>query len=105
MSFNEASEYDRGWAVGILEGEGCFTTCGSKTKLYPRIKVAMVDLDVMERLAGILGTKVTGPYANGPRATQPIYHLVVPRAQTNELMRTLRPLMGERRQQRIGELV
>ena len=90
------------WLAGLLEGEGCFTYSHGR---YPSIQLSMTDLDIVERAADLLG--VTVGKARGKKFShhkqQWRCHLYGLRAA--EMMRLLRPLMGERRGERIGGIL
>lgn len=45
------------WLAGLLEGEGCFNYRADRKQA--RISVEMTDQDVLERVAGLFGTKVS----------------------------------------------
>lgn len=104
------TEAELAWVAGLLEGEGCFTIANqrqwSRHYRYPVIACTMTDLDVIQRLHKLVGMgRVGGPYGravrNGtPRKPQWKWQLQR-RDQAAMLMRTLLPLMGERRANRI----
>lgn len=65
------SDFELGWVVGIIEGEGCLTTVtqwyrykGTSKGPYchPVIKVKMTDEDTIRQLHSIVGGVVNGPY-------------------------------------------
>jgi hypothetical protein len=88
------------WLAGLLEGEGWFGTTHGK---YPAIQVSMTDLDVVERAARLLETKVsvqpTRPNTKQAWTARIYGHRAA------EWMRRLLPHMGERRGVRIRELL
>ncbi|TMC44235.1 MAG: hypothetical protein E6J23_08280 [Chloroflexi bacterium] len=49
---------DRAWLAGLLEGEGSFITHREGRLSYPVIKVEMCELEVMERVADLLETRL-----------------------------------------------
>jgi hypothetical protein len=49
---------DIAWLAGIIEGEGCIYVRGGS----PSLIVLMTDRDVVERVAGMLGSKVATVY-------------------------------------------
>ena len=56
--FDELSDFDKGWIVGFLEGEGSFVlhvTGNERQYSYPRIQVAQVQKEPIERLQRLLG--------------------------------------------------
>jgi hypothetical protein len=65
--------------AGLLEGEGCF----SEQKNVPRLTIAMIDLDVMERVRDILDkSKKLSPYTydkviKGETVKRTIYKLTL----------------------------
>ena len=108
-SYIKLSDFDLGWLVGILEGEGCFTADRHDAKYetrYLRITLAMTDEDVMKRAATLLGARVMGPYSHPVnRPGKPIYRLVLVARKAEVWMRKLLPHMGERRAGKIRELL
>ena len=43
------------WAAGLFEGEGCVSGSRTKGHWYPRIQLAMTDLDTVERFRDVVG--------------------------------------------------
>lgn len=103
------------WIAGLLEGEGsfCFTTPATKRSSPSiRIALAMLDKDIVYRLANVLGfgsiCLVTPmPSAKWPRNSAPTTQHRWECAGVNAagLMMTIYPLMSERRQAKIRELL
>ena len=107
-----SEEAEIAWLAGLLEGEGSFQTINSwvngKAYRYPKITVNMTDLDVIEHVARLFGTKVY---------VMPIYvreGYAPPKQQWRatstgkraaEWMRKLYPYLGSRRQARIDEVL
>jgi len=96
------------WLAGLLEGEGSFFTTTSRTGghvyRYPQIRVNMTDRDVIERVAALFGTGVytSRPYGVSRKTS---YKAILTGLGAADLMRALRPLMGERRQSKIDEVL
>ena len=91
---------DELWLAGLLEGEGTFVNTGG----YPVIKVTMCDGDVLERAAAVMGVaKVWRKDADrsARHGWSPAFETGVTGARAAELMRAVRPLMGERRRGQI----
>lgn len=94
------------WLAGLLEGEGAFVA-GST---HARVSVAlhMTDLDVVEKAATLMGSKVTGPFTrkDQPSHWKPSWRTSVQDIATAEaLCCRLLPLMGERRRTQIARLL
>lgn len=96
---------DLNWLAGILEGEGCFSISQIDRYNYPKITMGMTDLDVISRVARILGTKVTGPYRVKEANRKLIYHISMLGKKAAHWMLVLLADMGERRQARILEIM
>jgi len=101
------------WLAGVWEGEGCFhqTTYtnhhwSGRLYRYPVIKaeLAMTDQDVVERIAGLLSTKViVCPQQNANHKT--LYRVSLQGKRAAGLMMTLFTLLGNRRRAKITELL
>lgn len=91
------------WLAGILEGEGHFETL-NRGSSYPRINLAMTDLDVVIRVAEITGADTVRlkPNAAGVKLQ---YQTRIYGAKAIQWCMTLYPLMSERRKQRIREIL
>jgi hypothetical protein len=99
------------WLAGLIEGEGCFTTSGKNKPTIPVLKIRMNDRDVIERAQRIL-TPLTHRKNSNPvrlippyRRSQAAFITVISGRGAIGWMMTLYPLMGERRQARIRELL
>jgi hypothetical protein len=91
------------WLAGLVEGEGSFMLSTTACKYqYPSIQMAMTDEDVMQRAAKIMGVKVR-KYAKPP--WKDVFALAVGGHKATGWMMTLHPLMGERRQAKINEVL
>lgn len=82
------------WLAGLLEGEGTFSSQSG----YPRISVQMTDQDVVERAAAILGIRNVHLHEEKRNPEWlPTHVAALTGSRAAPWMRTLRPLMGERR--------
>jgi len=110
QDFDQRS-FDFGKLVGILEGEGCFSTSSfgrdGKKRRYPVIQLSMTDGDVVQWVADYLEAgKVKGPYQKRTptgKLGKPVYVLSITGWAAIECMEAIRPYMSERRQQQITE--
>ena len=103
MKFTDLSEFDRGWIIGILEGEGAF--CNTK-KTSPRVEVEMTDEDTLVRLRALLSEyndKHLRTRQRGKNKRTYRYNIHGKRAVL--LMVDVYPFMSKRRQQRIQEII
>lgn len=94
------------WLAGILEGEGSFFCLQGKPGNLS-VSAGMTDHDVIQRVhrAATVGY-VIGPYRPKNPAHKPFWTWRVGRTcDAAALMMTVYPLMGERRQEKIRELL
>jgi hypothetical protein len=99
---------DLAWLAGLLEGEGCFSTNGRAAHRGIRVSINMTDLDVLERVHALAKGVLGGPYYPDEKnhGKKPYWKWTVSRqADAAGLMMTVYPLMGERRQARIREML
>ena len=89
------------WLAGYLEGEGCFTFTGDKYR-YPRIVVESTDEDVIQRVSQLWGMK---PHSVQHGSHKTGYSVATTCTKAVSWMMTLYPLMGQRRQARIREIL
>lgn len=94
------STVELAWLAGLLEGEGWF---GLARKRCPTISVQMTDKDVVEKAARVMNGKLYRPYEKGTH--RPVYRVQVAGASAIGWMLTLFTFLGERRRQRIKDVV
>jgi len=104
----EISDTELAWLAGLLEGEGSFLMCrcrvGGKVYRYPKIVVGMTDRDVVERAGRLLGNNKTYPMPKQPRRKQ-AWRVAVTGWKAAELMRSMRPWLGERRREAVDAVL
>jgi hypothetical protein len=96
------------WAAGLLEAQGAFYVTGRRRD-RGRIQCRMADLDVLQRLHRTLGAgTLNGPYSSSGGS---LGHKLTWVFQLNRqdhvdrVARTLKPLMGHRRQDQIAAML
>lgn len=89
------------WLAGLIEGEGTFTTYRGNMAF----KIAMTDEDTLQDARDIINLgRVTGPYVY--KNNLPLWHWTIAReCDVAALMMTIYPIMGERRREKIEELL
>jgi len=97
---------DIAWLAGILEGEACFCIGSRKVgeKTYKRITIQLVmtDKDIVQRVAGLFGTRCCDmPWRDG--SVKPTYRVACTGDRAAGWMMTVYRFMGERRQQKIKD--
>lgn len=93
------SEPELAWLAGLLEGEACFQMNKS-----PVINLQMTDEDIISRVAKMWGC----PYRSRKRARaewKQVFYVYVCGAQAMEIMRLIKPYMGNRRSAKIDEVL
>jgi hypothetical protein len=98
------------WLAGLLEGEGYFlsfrNTVGGKVYRYPQIVLRMTDLDVVEHANRLLSNNKVSPLPpDKRRPTKTMFRALMQGQKAADLMRQLRPWMGERRGAKIDEIL
>lgn len=96
------TEIELAWLAGLLEGEGCFSFRNDRN--LPVVEVKMTDLDVVNRVAMLMGRTVT-PIPAKQDGWLPQYRARIQGDPARDLMRALLPHMGQRRAARIEELL
>ena len=91
---------DAAWLAGLLEGEGCFR----RTNHTPIIQLSMTDQDVTARAANLMKVPTYGPYSKG-NGRKDQWMACAAGEKAMATMRTIRRYMGERRGQRIDEIL
>lgn len=109
------SDFDLGWLVGIIEGEGTFSVSRARKtdRFYrPRIGINTTDKDVIERVQSIAGGTVVGPVKNfHPRTgrTDDVKDMwrwnLYSETKVREVFGLIIPHLCERRQKRALEIL
>ena|SRR6187399_1976866 len=92
------------WLAGLLEGEGCFG-------LYktPTIRVGMTDFDVIEKVRTIFDVTSAISISSNENSTipskVPVFQTMIYGKNAIELMKEVLPYMGQRRTQKILEII
>ncbi len=97
------------WLAGLLEGEGSFMKGSPKKPNKPRIHIKMTDEDVIQKVSEIFRVTYYGPYQINNKKSEAIwksyYVTVLTSSRAIDLMKELRPLMGQRRQGQIDAVI
>ena len=88
------------WLAGLLEGEGAFLHGPPSSPSVPMIRLVMTDLDVVDRVAAMIGRTVQRNTQRSPHH-KPSFSTSVKGASAVHFMRLLRPSLGARRQAQI----
>ena len=111
MAWADLSDLERGWLVGLLEGEGCFTVASDNRRTahaasYRRAQIllSMTDKDVVLGAQALMGGTLTMLPVRR-KMTKPGYQLSLRGSAAVEWMRAMRPHMGLRRKERIDALL
>ena len=101
------------WAVGLLEGEGCFQLVidkrGAEPKYYPRVKLEMCDEDVVKMFSDFVEimykntTEISTVVSDNPKHSDS-YILRINGAPALALMNDVKRLMSARRKAKISEI-
>lgn len=91
------------WLAGLIEGEGCFHK--RRGRPTPIIQVMMTDKDVVIRAAEILGANRVRELKSKTSTGKTVYGVTVFGQRAVDWCHALHPIMGERRQQKITELL
>lgn len=103
--FLEATDLDVAWAAGLFEGEGCIGF--SNRFSAPSLRLSMVDRDVVERFAAIIGIGIVrrNDYYYTKHGWQVQYLWEAGGLEAVEAVICLVPFLGERRTKRAQELI
>lgn len=95
------NELDLYWLAGLLEGEGSFVAGPPSSPNCPRIQLPMTDRDVVEHAARLLDRPVWRSDRGQEFGYKPVFLTALKGAAAVQLMKALRPAMGQRRQAQI----
>lgn len=90
-----------GWTVGLLEGEGCFMIANGNC---PVVTCEMTDLDILEKLQELHGGHIIIQKKRKEHYKQSWRWTIRWRAAADLMLKIL-PFMGERRQDKIQEVL
>jgi len=91
---------DLRWLAGLLDGEGSFQGTLGK-RVYPSIKLAMTDRDIVQRVADVWETNVNGyPIPSGKVS----YETRINGERAVDMMMQLYPYLASRRRAKIREV-
>jgi len=93
---------DIAWLAGLVEGEGSFLF---NTSDSPGIAIQMSDRDIVARVAAMFNRNVTGPYKPRYEGSKESWSCRCHGKDAIAWMMTLYPLMGERRQEKIRDIL
>lgn len=95
--------HDWYWLAGLCEGEACFDIARG----HPRLRLNMVDEDVIARAADLFGVGFHvqhTPFMRS-RGWRPQFSLAVAHSRGRNAMARMSPMMGSRRRARIEEVL
>lgn len=94
------------WVAGLLEGEGSFIGKEGPKGFSPVISLQMADKDIVAKVATILGSpKLMGPIIRTGNHRKEMWGCSVYGCRAVEWMMTLYVLLGERRKERIRQIL
>lgn len=108
------NQFDLGWLVGLIEGEGCFYCKESKCKLstgtycYPLAGFALMstDYDVMQRFSALMDIQLKGPYyEKNKKERKVVWTTQITGNKAVVIMNVLRSYLGSRRQEQIDSAI
>lgn len=99
----ELTEFELGWLVGLIEGDGTLTFDGK----HAVVALKITDLDTAQRFARLLRTTVSGPYHYegqqlGPK---PYYMTKIAGKRAREFMASAAGYFSARRQAQITDII
>lgn len=101
----DIKENKKYWVAGILEGEGSFQTPPPSEPNIVRVTLQMTDEDIVKRVKRILNCGSVCKCAPRNENWSETWRLTIKGNPALELMKSLKPLMGERRTDRIDEVL
>ena len=108
------NEFDFGWLVGFIEGEGCFYCKSSNCQLkdgiycYPLAGFSLMatDKDIMQRLSFLLELDLNGPYyKKRKKERKVVWSVQVTGYRAIIIMKFFYDRLGKRRQDQIDKAI
>lgn len=97
-------DLDLAWLAGLLEGEGSFLRGPPSAPARCTLRVHMTDEDVVQRAAKLFGVGHCSIPRQKPHHKD-TFSATLTGTKAVDLMRILRPMMGQRRQKQITEAI
>lgn len=99
------TDSEAAWLAGILEGEGCFDF-NQNSNRFPRIRIEMIDRDIIERVQKLCGGGGTIRETNrSNRNHSTTYKFqVASREKVKFVLEQISPWMSQRRLSKIKQL-
>jgi hypothetical protein len=99
----QLTEFELGWLVGLIEGDGSFTCDGKNAMVVLKI----TDLDTAQRFARLLRTTVSGPYhyEGQQLGSKPYYMTKITGKRAREFMASTAEHFSSRRQDQITNII
>ena len=99
MNCSFATPAELSWLAGWLEGEGSFLAPPPSDPHRARVSAVTRDLDVIGRVARILGVSPTraADRRSRERGWNPLFRILCRGSRAVELMNAIEPIMGTRR--------
>lgn len=103
MKHSGLTEFELGWLVGLIEGDGTFTFDGKNAMVVLKI----TDLDTAQQFARLLRTTVSGPYhyEGQQLGSKPYYMTKITGKRAREFMASTAEYFSVRRQGQITEII
>lgn len=107
------SEFDLGWVVGILEGEGCFGAYQDNRRpstVSVKVQMESTDYDVVVHLNELIPGRIwesnyPSKIKSFPNAKPSWRWAISTKSQVKELCTLIYPLMSQRRQEQITKVL
>ena len=96
---------DKHWLAGLLEGEGSFMFGPPTSPNIPTVRVQMTDRDVVARVAKLFGDRAVTRVSPQKSHHRESFIAQVQGYTAVRYMVLLRPLMGDRRRERIDAIL
>lgn len=99
----QLTEFELGWLVGLIEGDGTLTFDGK----HAVVALKITDLDTAQQFARLLGTTVSGPYhyEGQQLGSKPYYMAKIAGKRAREFMASASEYFSVRRQGQIADII
>lgn len=95
-----------GWAIGILEGEGCFSIHKSSNRTQCSIQCEMTDKEVLEKLQRVLGCgRINSRGTRRGKRKESWIFSIYKKDEINNICSFINRYMSSRRSKKINEIL